>query len=91
MGPGTGLVGTGIAPPGTHPVPYPTPGTPPPRCTMATRVHAAGHCLNMAVGLKSVGQLTLGAVFSGLQGMTEVYNLVETGRINNHFSIPGID
>ena len=45
----------------------------------------------MAVGLYSVGQLTLGAVFSGFEGMTEVYNLVKIGRITNHFSIPGND
>ena len=43
----------------------------------------------MAVGLKSVGQLSLSLVFSGFLGMTEVYNLVRIGRINNHSSIPG--
>ena len=44
----------------------------------------------MAVGLKSVGQLTLGPVFSGFQGITEGYNLVKVGRISNHLPIPGI-
>ena len=32
--------------------------------------------LNIAVGLKSVAQLSLSARISGFQGMTEVYNLV---------------
>ena len=45
--------------------------------------------VNSAVGLKSVRQLTLGAHISDITGMTEVYNLVETGRINNHCYIPG--
>ena len=38
----------------------------------------------MAVGLKSVAQLTLWAEISDIEGMTEVYNLSKTGRINNH-------
>ena len=41
----------------------------------------------MAVGLISVDQLTLGRRFSGFQGITEVYNVIEIGRINNHFLI----
>ena len=45
----------------------------------------------MAVGLKSVDQLSLDELFSGFQGMTEVYNLSEIGRINNHYYIPGFD
>ena len=40
--------------------------------------------LNMAVGLKSVEQLSLCVHFSGSEGMTEVYNLLKIGRINNH-------
>ena len=43
----------------------------------------------MAVGLRSVGQLSLGTHISGFEGMTEVYNLVYVGRIINHFTIPG--
>ena len=43
----------------------------------------------MVVGLKSVGQLSLVTHFSGFQGITEVYNLVDIGRINNHFHILG--
>ena len=43
----------------------------------------------MAVGLKSVVQLTLSVQISGFGTMTEVYNLVRIGRINNHFFIAG--
>ena len=43
----------------------------------------------MVVGLISVDQLTLVVLFSGSRGMTEVYNLLITGRINNHLYIPG--
>ena len=41
------------------------------------------------MGLISVDQLTLGWLFSGFLGMTEVYNLRNIGRINNHSLIPG--
>ena len=53
-------VGTGIAPPGTHPVPNPG-------YTPYSTVSHAGQCtgqyggVNMVVGLNSVGQLTLDA------------------------------
>ena len=47
--------------------------------------------LNMAVGLISVRQLSLGAQISVFQGFTEVYNLVEIGKLNNHYDIPGFD
>ena len=43
----------------------------------------------MVVGLKSVRQLTLGAHFSGFQGITEVYNLAVAGKSINHYYIPG--
>ena len=43
----------------------------------------------MVVGLRSVDQLSLDARFSESGGMTEVYNLVEIGRIINHCLIPG--
>ena len=45
----------------------------------------------MAVGLKSVQQLTLSARISGFTGMTEVYNLVGIDNPDDHFSIPGTD
>ena len=80
--------GTGIAPPSTHP-PYRTPGTP---SMTVTAVHGPGMQSarsEVAVGLRSVDQLTLGPLFSGLQGITEGYNLVNIGRINNHSAIPG--
>ena len=47
--------------------------------------------VNKAVGLKSVGQLTLDVHFSGFRGMTEVYNLRIAGIPNDQFVIPGTD
>ena len=41
----------------------------------------------MVVGLRSVAQLSLDGHISGFRTMTEVYNLIEIGRINNHLSI----
>ena len=88
--------GTGIAHPGTHPV-YPSrpPQSSPPRVhpsrsrcpTLGTHGPAAE--VKQAVGLKSVVQLTLDGRFSRFRGITEVYNLVEIGRNNNHSFIPG--
>ena len=46
---------------------------------------------NMAVGLISVGQLTLEGHFSGSRGITEVYNVVKAGNANDHNVIPGTD
>ena len=46
---------------------------------------------NSAVGLISVAQLSLVGHFSGFQYMTEVYNLLRIGKINNHLHIPGTD
>ena len=43
----------------------------------------------MAVGLKSVEQLSLSAHISETKGMTEVYNLVRIGKSGNHSFIPG--
>ena len=60
--------------PGYTPALHPGHGSTGVRCT----VHVRG--LNMAVGLRSVDQLTLRSHFSRLRGMTEVYNLV---RIDN--------
>ena len=45
----------------------------------------------MAVGLKSVVQLSLDDHFSDIRDLTEVYNLVRIGRINNHNDIPGTE
>ena len=75
-------------PPGLHHPGY----TPALRTSPASaRVPAAGSArgLNEVVGLKSVGQLSLYVLISGFQGITEVYNLTEIGRINNHYDIPG--
>ena len=44
---------------------------------------------NSAVGLKSVDQLSSYVLFSGFEGMTEVYNLTTAGNPNDHFVIPG--
>ena len=43
----------------------------------------------MVVGLRSVDQLSLDDQISGSQTMTEVYNLLRIGRINNHYCILG--
>ena len=71
-----GWVGTGIALPAPTRLPH-TPGTPPPT---HTAVHVHGWCRaehKVAVGLKSVAQLTSRRYFSDLRLMTEVYNLVK--------------
>ena len=43
----------------------------------------------MAVGLKSVDQLTLYASISDIRGITEGYNLRIAGNPNDQFFIPG--
>ena len=89
MDPWDGLrVGTGIALPATLPVPHPG-YTLPHRCPSMMYNRGARDQRNSAVGLKSVDQLTLSVHFSGFQTMTEVYNLLRIGRINNHLSITG--
>ena len=45
----------------------------------------------MVVGLKSVEQLSLGDQISGSRELTEVYNLLDIGRIINHLFIVGND
>ena len=69
----------GIAPP-SHPV-LPLPRvhpSPPLRCAKrAVRLRAE---YKVVVGLISVAQLTLGAIFSDIRGMTEVYNLIKIGN-----------
>ena len=82
----------------TRVVPLPVPTSPIPRVHPSPARHYRvrtlplphGHDggVNMAVGLRSVGQLSLDAHISGLRGMTEVYNVINIGRINNHFTIP---
>ena len=70
--------GTDIAPPGPPQVPYPgytPPPTPGARYTVYSAPAGSAGQTNMAVGLKSVGQLTLYDQISGFKGMTEVYNL----------------
>ena len=94
MGPGRVLGSTRYSPsqvptqspPRVHPSRYP-----PPSMYTADMAAAVYIQLNIAVGLKSVAQLSLDALISGFRGMTEVYNLLRAGRINNHFFIPGTD
>ena len=79
--------------PATHHPHYPGYTPPPPH---ARGVHCRGCTgmyggLNTVVGLKSVVQLSLYVLFSGSRGITEVYNLIYIGRINNHFVIPGTE
>ena len=72
------------APPRVHPSPTPLVAT-----SGYTGARARVPRLKVAVGLISVAQLTLDGRFSESRGITEVYNLVETDRIHNHFLIPG--
>ena len=44
----------------------------------------------VGVGLISVGQLSLDAHFSEIQGITEGYNLVNIDNPNDHNVIPSI-
>ena len=46
---------------------------------------------NLAVGLISVGQLSLSTHFSGFLEFTEVYNLLRIDNPNDHYDIPGFD
>ena len=66
--------GTGIAPPGTHPLPHPGYTPPAPTATMQVFKGTSAR-VEVVVGLRSVDQLTLDARISGLQGITEGYNL----------------
>ena len=82
-------MGTGIAPLPAHPGPHHPGYTSPPDYW---HVHGCtGHAarLNMVVGLISVDQVSLSTQISGFQGMTERYNLVRIGRINNHYCFSG--
>ena len=44
---------------------------------------------NMAVGLKSVAQLSLYAQISDIRGITEVYNVRVAGNPDDHYVILG--
>ena len=84
-------VGTGIALPATLPATHRSqhPGYTPPH--PGTAVHVHGRCRDQtkyAVGLISVGQLSLYAQIWEIQGMTEVYNLVRIDNPDDHKSIP---
>ena len=65
------------------------PATPTGSAWLVALPHGHVPRLNYAVGLISVGQLSLCAEISESEGMTEVYNLVKVGRNNNHLLIPG--
>ena len=86
------MVVPGIAPP-SHPQPhhpgYTSPPHPGARYTVYSAPAAVYSGCKMVVGLKSVDQVSLSAEISGFQTITEVYNLVEIGRISNHSFIPG--
>ena len=93
MGPWDGL---GCVP-GIVPLPAPQsyhhPGYTPPHHMLTPGLITVPHVhvpeVNSAVGLKSVDQVSLSLHFSGFQGFTEVYNLVEIHKITNHSVIPG--
>ena len=84
----------GIAPSRDPPIPYPgyTPPRPHRHTSLLHRVlTAASARLNIAVGLRSVDQLSLSTQISGFRGMTEVYNLAKAGNPNDHYVIAGND
>ena len=88
---GWGL-GTGIVPlPATLPYHHPgyTPPLPRAEHAVCTPPHRATGGVQEAVGLKSVAQLSLRPVFSGLWTITEVYNLLVAGIPDDHYCIPG--
>ena len=91
MGLGGYWLGTRYSPSPAHPVPIPRVHPPmPPTATMQVFTGTDGQD-NMVVGLISVDQLTLEPEISRFQGMTEGYNLVKIGRINNHSLIVGTE
>ena len=84
-------MGTRYSPSQYPPDPH-TPGTPPTTVPVHVRApHTTATELNMAVGLKSVRQLTLSVQISGIQGITEIYNLATARNPNDHKLIPGFD
>ena len=89
MGPGDWLGGYRYSPSSTHPGPIPRVHPSPALMVPAAPADVHGPSLNMVVGLISVDQLSLGPHFSVSGTITEVYNLLEIGRISNHSSIPG--
>ena len=83
-------LGTGIAPPATHPATR-TPGTPLPHPVSPRLMRAESGQVNKVVGLISVDQLSLCAQISGFLGITEGYNLSLAGNPNDHKCIPGLE
>ena len=83
-----GWVGTGIAPQAPTQLHYPG-YTPPPLHRYMAPSRTRHGVAKLVVGLRSVAQLTLVVHFSGFRGITEVYNLLTAGIINNHYLIPG--
>ena len=71
--------GTGIALPAHPHIPHPGYTLPATPYMPYVAPAGAGH-QNMVVGLISVDQLSLYALFSGLRGITEVYNLMRIGN-----------
>ena len=89
MGPGMARGGYRYSPPSYPPGPHYPGYTLPPGYRYMVYGYSRAAQSNMAVGLISVAQLSLLAHFSGSGTMTEVYNLLRIGRINNHLHIPG--
>ena len=86
------LVVPGIAPSRTHPPALPRvhlPATPTGSARLGTLPHGHVRELNIVVGLISVDQLSLYGQISETGTMTELYNLLRIGRINNHSAFPG--
>ena len=81
-------LGTGIAPPGTHPIPS-TPGTPPPCHPSAVYPRAASPRTIKCRGAQIGSSTHLRCPFLGFRGMTEVYNLSLAGNPNDHKCIAG--
>ena len=79
------------SPPPDPPSSPPTPGTPLPPAPAVSSRYGSQATTKWVVGLKSVGQLTLEAQISDIQGITEVYNLCIAGIPNDHKCIPGIE
>ena len=78
-------------PPGPPAIPHPgyTPAAEDVQTRMSALPHGHVPGVNMTVGPISVGQLSLSVHISVFLRFTEVYNLVEIDRINNHSLIPG--
>ena len=80
--------GTGIAPPPTHPVPYPG-YTPPAALALPATTYTMLSEVEYGRGAQIGSSTHLKGPILRVQGMTEVYNLLRIDRINNHSYIPG--